>query len=120
MILTSYRAAPPRDKPLRALPKNRVPKRLGQRASAPINPVRRLPEKATLGKCPWVRAVCTNAGALWKGPRAIFSGFYDGQNPPFRAKCTLQSTLARTFAKAQPSGQEFRPMRRAYIKIWGE
>jgi hypothetical protein len=27
-----------------------------------------------------VRAVCTNASLLWKGPDAIFSGFYDGEN----------------------------------------
>jgi hypothetical protein len=50
----------------------------GQRPKAPIDPVRRLPEKATPGKRPWVRAVCTNADLLWKGPSATFSGFYDG------------------------------------------
>jgi hypothetical protein len=47
MSLTSYRAAPPRDKPLRALSKNRMPKRLWPTPRAPIDPVRRLPEKAT-------------------------------------------------------------------------
>src|SRR5665213_1923212 len=44
MSLTSYRAAPPRDKPLRSLIKKPVPRR--QRLRASIDPVRRLPEKA--------------------------------------------------------------------------
>jgi hypothetical protein len=44
MSLTSYRAAPPRDKPLRAFAKNRNGL---ANAEAPIDPVRRLPEKAT-------------------------------------------------------------------------
>ena len=102
MSLTSYRAAPPRDKPLRAFSKTDAETNLAQRPRAPINPVRRLPEKATLGKCPWVRAVCTNAHPLWKGPRAIFSGFYDGQTTHYLIKSARKATLARTCAKAQP------------------
>jgi hypothetical protein len=47
MSLTSYRAAPPRDKPLRAFEKTLPRNELGPRPRAPINPVRRLPEKAT-------------------------------------------------------------------------
>src|ERR1700733_1120002 len=46
MSLTSYRAAPPRDKPLRAF-ENRTRNESGPRPRAPINPVRRLPEKST-------------------------------------------------------------------------
>ena len=80
MSLTSYRAAPPRDKPLRAFEKTLRRNELGPRPRAPINPVRRLPEKATPSKCPWVRAVCTNAKRLWKGPRSIFWRFYDGRS----------------------------------------
>jgi hypothetical protein len=47
MSLTSYRAAPPRDKPLRAFTKTDAETKFGQRPKAPIDPVRRLPEKAT-------------------------------------------------------------------------
>jgi hypothetical protein len=47
MSLTSYRAAPPRDKPLQAFAKNLNRNEFGQRPKAPIDPVRRLPEKAT-------------------------------------------------------------------------
>lgn len=47
MSLTSYRAAPPRVKPLLCLSKNRAGSESGQRFLAPINPVQRLPEKAT-------------------------------------------------------------------------
>src|SRR4030081_2502067 len=50
MSLTSYRAAPPRDKPLRAFSKNRCRNEIGPRPKAPIDPVRRLPEKATRAK----------------------------------------------------------------------
>ena len=52
MSLTSYRAAPPRDKPLRALPKTGAETNLAQRPRAPIRLIRRLPEKATLGLMP--------------------------------------------------------------------
>src|ERR1700686_2042887 len=83
MSLTSYRAAPPRDKPLRALPKNRVPKRLGPTHGERADPVRRLPEKAPLGNAPGSRAVCTNVRVLWKGPDADFRGIYDGRNRLF-------------------------------------
>jgi hypothetical protein len=46
MSLTSYRAAPPSDKPLHALPKTGAETNR-ERSGAPIDPVRRLPEKAT-------------------------------------------------------------------------
>src|ERR1700692_2766075 len=49
MSLTSYRAAPPRDKPLRALSKTGCRNGIGRRAERAV-PIRRLPEKATLGK----------------------------------------------------------------------
>jgi hypothetical protein len=52
MSLTSYRAAPPRDKPLRAFAKNQRRNGFGPRPRAPINPIRRLPEKATRAKAP--------------------------------------------------------------------
>src|SRR5664279_5841385 len=102
MSLTSYRAAPPRDKPLRALPENQTDQ--GQRLWAPIKSVRRLPEKASPGECPWVRAVCTNAGRLWKGPWDCICGFYRVQKAPFRRKTARQTALARSSAKAQLPG----------------
>src|ERR1041385_716996 len=77
MSLTSYRAAPPRDKPLPCL--RWVPEmNRGQRLLASIGQVRKLPEKATRGDAPWVRALCINAGPLWKGPNGIFSGILSG------------------------------------------
>src|ERR1041385_3409731 len=77
MSLTSYRAAPPRDKPLPCL--RWVPEmNRGQRLLASIGQVRKLPEKAARGDAPWVRALCINAGPLWKGPQAIFSGILSG------------------------------------------
>src|ERR1700689_3604484 len=68
---------------------------------APIDPVRRLPEKATQASANGSRAVCTNARVLWKGPRAIFSGFYRGRKRHYRAKPADAAALARKSAKAQ-------------------
>ena len=75
MSLTSYRAAPPRDKPLRALPKNRMPKRHWPTRKR-ADPVRRLPEKATPGKCPWGRGGYVPTRARFgKGQKATFEHF---------------------------------------------
>src|SRR5882757_6021032 len=99
MSLTSYRAAPPRDKPLRAFEK---PKRneSGQRPRAPIDRsggfLRRQP-----GQSPWVRGVCTNARLLWKGLQAIFSGFYGGRNGDYRAELADSCALARKSVRGQ-------------------
>jgi hypothetical protein len=49
-----------------------------------------------------VRGVCTNADPLWKGPRAIFSGFYRGGTRHYRAKPGDRAAVARNGAKAQP------------------
>ena len=52
MSLTSYRAAPPRDKPLRALKETGDETGFSTRLSAPNIPSARLPEKATRGLKP--------------------------------------------------------------------
>src|ERR1700757_3693510 len=82
MSLTSYRAAPPRDKPFaRLCEKTGGETGLANAAAAPIPPSPRLPEKATRGPCGRrVRAVCTNADPLWKGCRAAFFRFYDSHH----------------------------------------
>jgi hypothetical protein len=77
MSLTSYRAAPPRDKPLLRLHKKPCRNQWNQRVGAPIDPVRSFLRRQP-GQRPWVRAVCTNANPLWKGLAAGFSEFYDG------------------------------------------
>src|SRR6185437_15533197 len=63
-------------KPLRAFEKPDAGTKPANALRAPIDPVRRLPEKATRAS-PWARAVCTNASPLWKGPRVIFSRLND-------------------------------------------
>src|SRR3982074_390255 len=86
MSLTSYRAAPPRDKPLRALREPVTIRGFPTRLSAPNIPSVRLPEKATRGLKPvGCEGVCTNAGLLWKGSRRRFFRFCDKRprpNPP--------------------------------------
>src|ERR1700755_1804881 len=79
MSLTSYRAAPPRDKPLRALEESLL--ETGKRRGLPRQTVskgflRRLPG----ANADRVRAVCTNADPLWKGFASAFFRFYDTQN----------------------------------------
>src|SRR5882757_1461612 len=66
MSLTSYRAAPPRDKPLRAFAKNRNQKTETRwpTPEAPIDPVRRLPEKAT-------RAMPLGASGMYQRKAAL-------------------------------------------------
>src|SRR4051812_874506 len=71
MSLTSYRAAPPRDKDVRALGQGRkstgaTPK--GRRSVRSENFLRRQPG----AHAPRVRGLCINAGLLWKGPRRMF------------------------------------------------
>ena len=71
MSLTSYRAAPPRDKPLRALGESLF--ETGKRRGLP----RHIRPEGFLRRHPGanadrVRAVCTNAAPLWKGFRARF------------------------------------------------
>jgi hypothetical protein len=53
------------------------------------------------GQSPWVRAVCTNEGPLWKGPRAIFSGFYGGPNGHYRAALARKSAKGQRWASKQ-------------------
>src|SRR6201995_2279126 len=78
MSLTSYRAAPPRDKPVGALGESLL--ETGKRRGLPRQTV----SKGFLRRQPGanadrVRAVCTNAAPLWKGFGARFFRFYDAQ-----------------------------------------
>ena len=68
MSLTSYRAAPPRDKLLCAFSKTETAESTPEGAVS----VQRLPEKATLGLEGLEVAVCTNDRLFWKGPGGHF------------------------------------------------
>src|ERR1700737_4168395 len=95
MSLTGYRAAPPRETIARLLKKPKQARQRPRRRSIPSGGfLRRQP-----GRCPWVRAVCTNARLLWKGPRAIFSVFYDGQNALSRTQMSLARALLPELAQ---------------------
>src|ERR1700692_2492340 len=75
MSLTSYRAAPPREKPLRALAKNRCRNGFGQRPKAPIDPIRRLPEKATRANALGCERYVPTQGGFGKAHRPTFEYF---------------------------------------------
>ena len=92
MSLTSYRAAPPRDKPLRALGESlfETVERRGCRAKIrPEGFLRRQPG----ANADRVRAVCTNAALLWKGFGVRFFRFYDTKTmrkaPETRGSCQM-------------------------------
>ena len=67
MSLTSYRAAPPRDKPVRTFKNDR--RQFNAKGVVPTRPEAR---EGYQGKAPVVPGVCTNDTPLWKGLRAIF------------------------------------------------
>src|SRR4029453_13902505 len=79
MSLTSYRAAPPRVKPLRCLrktgPEVNRPTRVRRRSIPSGGFLRRQP-----GQSHRVRGVCINVPLLWKGARPPFCRFYDSKN----------------------------------------
>src|ERR1700722_5116501 len=109
MSLTSYRAAPPRDKSLRALSKTGCRNGIGQRAGRAV-PIRRLPEKATLGKAFGVAGGMYQRGpALERPMRALLRILSRVKTPPNRALRRQNGThleaLARDGAKAQLPGQ---------------
>ena len=78
MSLTSYRAAPPRDKPLRALGESisETGKRRGLPRQIRLEGFLRRRPGANADR---VRAVCTNADPLWKVFWARFFRFYDSE-----------------------------------------
>ena len=67
-------------------------------------PVWRLPEKATPGKAPWVRGICTNARPLWKGPRLIFSGFYGRKTASIALKLVAAARSCQKVRKSPALG----------------
>src|SRR6185369_12900360 len=76
MSLTSYRAAPPRDKPLRALSKSRCGKRLRSTPKGAVS-VPRLPEKATpgTGRLGFAGRYVPTPARFGKGRKATFLVF---------------------------------------------
>ena len=75
MSLTSYRAAPPRVKPLRRLSKTGPEAKAGQRLMAPIDPVQRLPEKATRAKAIGCERYVSTPPCFGKAKGAGFEDF---------------------------------------------
>jgi hypothetical protein len=113
MSLTSYRAAPPRDKPLHALSKNRMPKRSGQRPGAPINPVRRLPEKTTRANALGCGRYVPTRARFGKGHEASFADFVRGQNEEFGAKTGPMRLPGRKACNRRLWNRKTPPLRRA-------
>src|SRR4029453_513102 len=99
MSLTSYRAAPPRVKPLRCLRKtgpevNRAT-RVRRRSILSGGFLRRQP-----GQSHRVRGVCINLTLLWKGARPPFCRFYDSKNEGLeRQNRPLEPHLPETLQK---------------------
>src|ERR1700742_603732 len=94
MSLTSYRAAPPRDKPLLALSKTDFRNEFGQRPKAPIDPVRRLPERATPGNALGCERYVPTRTCFGKGHKPSFPVFMtaklrvsEAKPAPARASC---------------------------------
>src|ERR1700712_2277884 len=107
MSLTSYRAAPPRDKPLHAFSKNRCRNEIGPRPKAPIDPVRRLPEKATRAKAPRCERYVPTHVRFGKGRMRSFRDFMTDKIRIYRAK-------------GRPSGRSCQKLckSRALSRVW--
>src|SRR5437016_529270 len=103
MSLTSYRAAPPRDKSLRAF-SQKTEMDLANAWGA--DPVRRLPEKATRAKAPGRERYVPTPMRFGKARERSFREFMTAKTRYFRAKSPGYSALARSSAKAQPRGQQ--------------
>src|SRR5260370_36104162 len=86
MSLTSYRAAPPRVKPLRALRKYRCRNGPGERPLAPIDPVRRLPEKATRAEAIGCGRYVSMPACFGKAQRPVFEVFVTGKTQVLQPK----------------------------------
>ena len=104
MSLTSYRAAPPRDKPLPALQKSNAETGLAN-AQALIDPVRRLPEKAP-GPKPLGRGRYVPTWMRFgKARERSFSGFYAAHGAISRGKERLCLNLRKARAsRARKAG----------------
>src|ERR1700719_1006039 len=104
MSLTSYRAAPPRDKPLRALGESsKRSKDAACRAKIRLEGFLRRQPGANADR---VRAVCTNAALLWKGFRSRFFRFYDTQFVRKRPQtCPLLPDVPQGTSLSHPTSQ---------------
>src|SRR6266576_1530527 len=119
MSLTSYRAAPPRDKPLRASPKTETDL---ANAEAPIPSgdfLRRQPGPKPLGASGMYQRRC----ALERGRERSFREFMTAKTRYFPRQIPGKTALARSSTKAQAWGQETQgkchgsPWRRANVPM---
>src|SRR3954449_5167557 len=102
MSLTSYRAAPPRDKPLRAF-KNRTGNESGQRPGAPIDQVRRFLRRQPRARPLGASGMYQREPALERAAGHLFGFLSRSETHPDRAK------LARTGALLPESPQKPKP-----------
>src|SRR6201989_2520678 len=106
MSLTSYRAAPPRDKPLHAFSKNRCRNETGPRPKAPIDPVRRLPEKATRAEAPGCERYVPTLICFGKARMRSFRDFMAAKRRIYRAKGGLKGRSCQKLRKSPALGQD--------------
>jgi len=86
---------------LRALAKTRCRNEPGERQMAPIDPVRRLPEKATRAEAIGCWAYVSTWPRFGKGQRPVFEVFVTPKRRPLHPKSADGTALARNPAKAQ-------------------
>src|SRR3954452_18807177 len=104
MSLTSYRAAPPRDKPLRTF-ENPNRKRIWPTPGGADRSGPGVPEKATPGKAPGCERYVPTRARFGKGRRPSFRVFITVRNTPRPGQIgPNRCTLARKSAKAQGLG----------------
>jgi hypothetical protein len=119
MSLTSYRAAPPRVKPLHRLlkagPEVNRPTRVRRRSIPSGGFLRRQP-----GQSHRVRGVCINVALLWKGARARFCRFYDSKTRTWSAKTTPWNRSCHKRRKSGVLAPKTRPLRACRNKKSGD
>src|ERR1700747_1152023 len=117
MSLTSYRAAPPRDKPLHCLDLGKPGTRAGSRGSRAGHPCQ-LPEKASLRALPrGCGGYVSIRTCFGKGFGRSFFDFVTGKMSQNGAKIT---TLARSSAKDEALATNFGGTRRGENAIGGK
>ncbi len=105
MSLTSYRAAPPRDKPLLAFPKTDLRNEFGPRPKAPIDPVRRLPEKATRANAHGRERYVPMRRCFGKARERSFRGFI-GAEQALSGQSGRQGRSCQNWRKSPALGQQ--------------
>src|ERR1700733_8013192 len=109
MSLTSYRAAPPRDKPLLPPQNPDFRNEFAQRPKAPIDPVRRLPEKATPGNAPGCEGYVPTRTCFGKGHKPPFPVFMTAKLRNFEPNRLPRQRSCQKFRKSPALGPKTTP-----------